>query len=244
MRNIICFICLCIFVCACDKHDPILPGERTAIFAGSRITVLDRQITDIPSTSVMIDNSSCPYSQDSTNVIWDGERRVFSGFPTGNTVAATVRPVCSGKYIYAGLTTGELVKLNPQTREIMWIADIYRTSNLTGGTPIVDIIVPVVPDGKFVYAGGLGDAFCKLSSASGAKQWCLDISVPVPFVIAGNYAFVVGGDNYLYAISTTAGDVYWRTPVDRLAAPVYQDGRINLGDEIFDVSTGKKVLDN
>ena len=46
---------------------------------------------------------------------------------------------------------------------------------------MVDIVAPIVPYGKYVYVGGLGDAFCRVSSTSGIKTWCLNIGVGVPF---------------------------------------------------------------
>ena len=241
MQKLIAFICCAVVLCACDKHDPVLPGVRTAIFDGAQIKIADKTITDIPESAFVFDNSACTYTQDSSNVVWDGTRRVFSGFLTSNTVAAKVRPVCDGKYLYAGLTTGELVKLNPKNRQIVWIADIYRASNLTGGASVVDIIAPIVPNGKFVYVGGLGDAFCKLSSATGDKQWCLDIGVAVPFVIAGNYAFVVATDDNLYAVHTTDGTVFWRVSVSEQVAPEYKKDQIRVGDMVYNVADGKII---
>ena len=235
--------CCAIALSACDKHDPILPGVRTPVFDTAQINVQNKTITQIPNAAHVVDNSSCPYTQDSSNVIWDGPRKIFSGFPTGNTVSAKTYPVCSGKYLYAGLTTGELVKLNPKTRQIIWIADIYRTSNMTGGASMVDIIAPIVPYKNAVYAGSLGDAFCRISAASGDKQWCVNVGVGVPFVIADSYAFVVATDSNLYAISLQNGDVYWRQPVKSHVAPIYQDGKIIVGDEWFSIENGKKVLD-
>ena len=241
MQKLIAVICCAFMLCACDKHDPILPGTRTAIFEGTQIQVADKTITDIPETAFTYDNSACTYTQDSANVVWDGSRRVFSGFPTNNTVSAKTRPVCDGKYLYAGLTTGELVKLNPKTRQIIWIADIYRASNLTGGASVVDIVVPIVPNGKYVYAGGLGDAFCKLASATGDKQWCLDIGVSVPFIIAGDYAFVVATDDNLYAIRTTDGTVFWRVAVTGQVAPEYKSSQIRVGNIVYNVADGKII---
>lgn len=241
MRKLTAIICCVFGLCACDKHDPILPGVRTAIFDTASIKVENKTITDLPDAAVAFDNSACIYTQDSANVVWDGSRRIFTGFPTSNTVSAQTRPVCDGKYVYAGLTTGELVKLNPKTRQIIWIADIYRASNLTGGASMVDIIAPIVPHKNFVYAGGLGDAFCKLNATSGDKKWCLDISVGVPFIIAGNYAFVVATDDNLYAIDTTDGAVFWRSSVDNQVVPEYQNGHIRVGDTVYNVADGKKI---
>lgn len=243
MRRIYAILCCLFLFTACDKHDPILPGVRTPIFGTDQISVQNKTIAEIPEAAYVFDNSACPYTQDSNNVVWDGERKVFSGFPTNNTVSATVRPVCSGKYVYAGLSTGELVKINPKSRQIMWIADIYRASNMTGGASMVDIVAPVVPHGDSVYVAGLGDAFCRVNATSGDKKWCVNIGSALPFVVAGKYGFVVATDGNLYAISLSDGAVFWRSAVKRQIAPNYDAGRIIVGSETFNVSDGKKILD-
>ena len=234
-------ICCVLGLCACDKHDPILPGVRTAIFDGAEINIKNQQITDIPDSVITHDNTNCPYTQDKNNVIWNGEKKIFSGFPTANSVMGDVRPVCNGKYIYAGLTTGEVIKINPKNRQIMWIADIYRASNLTGGASMVDIVAPVVPHGSYVYAGGLGDAFCKLNANNGNKVWCVDISVPVPFIITEKYAFVVTADKHLYAISAKNGDIYWATEIKTHATPKYENGIISVAKQKINVADGKII---
>lgn len=241
MRKVIVFICIVLGVTGCDKHDPILPGVRTAIFSSSNVKVLNKTIQDIPESAIVFDNSSCKYSQDSSNTIWDGNRKIFSGFPTNNSVAGAATPVCYGKYLYAGLTTGEVVKINPSNRQIMWIADVYRASNLTGGASMVDIVAPIVPTDNFVFAGGMGDALCKINSVSGAKRWCVDIGVGVPFVVAGNYIFVVSTDNYLYAVSVSDGAIMWRTSVKKQVAPTYSDGVILVGRQTINAADGKII---
>ena len=241
MRRIFALICGLFALCACDKHDPVLPGVRTAIFDTGRVDVLNQDIPKLPDTALTIDNSACRYTQDTDNVIWDGARRVFSGFSTPNTVSGTRRPVCVGDYVIAGLTTGEVVKINPQNRQIMWIADVYRASNLTGGASMVDIIAPVVPHQGAVYAAGLGNAFCKLSLSTGNKQWCVNIGVAVPFTLVGDFVFVVGTDSSLYAIKTSDGAVYWRTAVKSQLTPEYKSGEIVIGDERIEAYTGKII---
>jgi outer membrane protein assembly factor BamB len=243
MRRIYAILCCLFLVAACDKHDPILPGVRTPIFDTDTINVQHQEITDIPQNAYTFDNTKCTYTQDSNNVVWDGTRKIFSGFPTNNTVSAKPKPVCSGKYVYAGLSTGELVKINPKNRQIMWIADIYRASNMTGGASVVDIIAPIVPYENSVYVAGLGDAFCRVNATSGAKNWCVNIASAMPFVIADKYAFVVATDDNLYAISLKDGTVLWRSATKHQVAPTYDAGRINVGSETFNVRDGKKILD-
>ena len=226
---------------ACSKHDPILPGTRSAIFATNAPVVLNQSITDLPATTVAGDaDANCPYTQDASNVIKNGDRKIFSGFPTPNSVHSNMRPVCSGKYVYAGLTTGEVVKVDTKTRNIVWIADVFRPSNMTGGASVVDIVAPIMLHNGTLYAGGLGDAFCAINATSGAKKWCTYIGTAHPFVITDVAAFVVGTDNKLYAVRMRDGAIYWRTAVNAQSAPTYGDGTVTVGRQKFDATTGQK----
>lgn len=226
---------------ACSKHDPILPGTRSAIFATSAPVVLNQSITDLPATTVAGDaDANCPYTQDASNVIKNGDRKIFSGFPTPNSVHSNMRPVCSGKYVYAGLTTGEVVKVDTKTRNIVWIADVFRPSNMTGGASVVDIVAPIMLHNGTVYAGGLGDAFCAINATSGVKKWCTYIGTAHPFVITDAAAFVVGTDNNLYAVRMRDGAIYWRAAVNTQSAPTYGDGTVTVGRQEFDAATGQK----
>lgn len=226
---------------ACSKHDPILPGTRSAIFATNVPVVLNQSITDLPATTVAGDaDANCPYTQDASNVIKNGDRKIFSGFPTPNSVHSNMRPVCSGKYVYAGLTTGEVVKVDTKTRNIVWIADVFRPSNMTGGASVVDIVAPIMLHNGTVYAGGLGDAFCAINATSGVKKWCTYIGTAHPFVITNAAAFVVGTDNNLYAVRMRDGAIYWRAAVNAQSAPTYGDGTVTVGRQKFDAATGQK----
>lgn len=226
---------------ACSKHDPILPGTRSAIFATNAPVVLNQSITDLPATTVAGDaDANCPYTQDASNVIKNGDRKIFSGFPTPNSVHNNMRPVCSGKYVYAGLTTGEVVKVDTKTRNIVWIADVFRPSNMTGGASVVDIVAPIMLHNGTVYAGGLGDAFCAINATSGVKKWCTYIGTAHPFVITNAAAFVVGTDDNLYAVRMRDGAIYWRAAVNAQSAPIYGDGTVTVGRQKFDATTGQK----
>ena len=226
---------------ACDKHDPILPGIRTSIFDTTTIKTADTKITSLPEYAFEMTDTTCPYTQDSSNTIWAGNRKIFVGFPTTNSVKNDATPICSGKYIYAGLTTGELIKINSTNRQVVWVADIYRPSNMTGGASVLDIVAPIVVRDGFVYAGGLGDAFCKINATSGAKKWCPEISIAEPFIIAGDTVFVVASNNKLYALRDSDGAAYWSTTIAKQAAPEYKSGTITIGAERFDAATGEKV---
>ena len=241
MRKII-VITVCLgLLAACTEHDPILPGVRTPVFDTNNITLLNTSIENLPDVIDTATPDECDYTQDSSNVIWDGDRKIFSGFPTNNSVAGNPKPVCDSGYVYAGLTTGEVVKVAPKSRKIMWIADVFRPSNMTGGASILDIVAPIVVRGNAVYAGGLGDAFCRINKTSGVKKWCLEIGTAQPFIITDNAAFVVATDNNLYAVRTSDGAVYWQTPIDAQVAPKYENKIITVGKQKIDAETGQII---
>lgn len=223
----------------CSKHDPILPGDRHDVFENADVNVTNQEVPDLSQTIKSIyGEEHCDYRQDSKNNIWLGNERIFYGFMTNNSVNSSQSPICSGKYIYTGMSTGEVVKINPKTKSLIWLTDVYKTSNLTGAATLVDIVARVGLDGEYVYAGGLGDAFCKLRASNGARLWCVNISVPVDFILVDDFAFVVASDNYLYAINTNNGKVYWRTNIKKQVKPDYNGEYITVGRQRINYKNG------
>lgn len=241
MRKNAVIFCSLLFLCACAEHDPILPGNRTPVFDTENITMLNTSIDNLPDNIVITPPENCPYTQDSSNVIRDGERKIFSGFPTNNSVASKQKPVCKDGYVYAGLTTGEVIKISPKNRKILWVADVFRVSNMTGGASIVDIVSPIILQNDDVYACGLGDAFCRINANTGEKKWCTNIGTAYPFILTDNVAFVVGTDNYLYAVRTSDGAVYWKTEIKEQASPIYKNKHITVGKTVIRADTGKTI---
>ena len=241
MRKTVIFIIGALALVACDKHDPILPGERSDIFGTTKLKVLNEPVPNVADNVATYEPADCPYTQKNDNTVWDGERKIFSGFATGNSVAGTRHPVCSGKYVYAGLSTGELVKINPRNREIVWIADVYRQSNMTGGASVLDIVAPIQIHGKYIYVGGLGDAFCKISDSTGNAAWCINIGVEKSFIITDTVAYVVDTEQNLNAVRLQDGAIYWRKPVKKSRTPKYENKTIIVGAEKFDAKDGSSL---
>ena len=238
MRKILTAITIMMSVAGCATHDPILPGDRTAIFDTANIKILNQPIPNAPKNAGAADAGDCPYTQDASNVIWHGDKKIFSGFPTSNMVGGERHPVCSGAFLYVGLTTGEVVKINAKTHQVAWVADVYRPSNMTGGSSVLDIVAPVVVAGDAVYAGGLGDAVCRMNAASGAKTWCTDIGTGVPMLVVDNVVYVTATDGNLYAMNAKNGDVYWRQPVRAQETPILANGIVRVGRQCMNASTG------
>ena len=242
MKKIYLFLFVALAFVGCSKHDPILPGVRHDIFDSNDIVVENKEVPDLSGTVKHIyGDEKCVYRQDSSNTVWDGDKKLFSGFSGDNFVKSAQSPICDGQYIYTGLSTGEVIKINKNNGKLIWMADVFRASNMMGGASVVDIVAHVGLDGKYVYAGGLGDAFCKLNATSGNKIWCLEISVPVDFIIVDDFSFVVGGDNNLYAIDNKNGSVYWKTEIEKQKKPIFEDGIIRVGKEKINYKDGALV---
>ena len=242
MKKIWGFLLCVLSMSACSEHDPILPGIRTDIFDSNDVNVVN---TDVPELSGDVKNiygnQECEYRQDTTNTIFLGDKKIYTGFSTDNFVKSNQSPICVENFIYTGLSTGEVIKINTRNKRVVWVADVYRENNLTGGAAVVDIVAHVGVDGKYVYAGGLGDAFCKLNANNGNKVWCVNISVPNDFIIVDNFAFVVGTDNNLYAINTDNGNVYWKSAIKKQSVPRYDGKYIIIGKQKIDYKNGKLV---
>lgn len=233
---------LLIGIVGCSKHDPVLPGNRVDIFDDTKIRIENIDVPQLSETAKNIyGDENCDYRQDSTNTIWRENDKIFSGFATDSIVKSNQSPICDNGFIYTGLTTGEVIKINPVNKKIIWIADVFRASNMTGGASVVDIIARIGVDKNFIYAGGLGDAFCKINKTNGNKIWCLNISVPVDFVMVDDFAFVVGADNYLYAINTTNAKIHWKTEIKSQIKPVYENNLITIGNMRINSKDGRII---
>lgn len=216
-----------------------MPGVRHDIFDNTDIEVENKEVPVLSETAKEIyGDKDCEYKQDTLNNIYAGDKKIYTGFAMDSVVKSNQSPVCSGQFVYTGFSTGEVVKINTKTKTVVWIADVYRGNNLTGGAAVVDIVAHVGLDKNYVYAGGLGDAFCKLNANNGNKIWCVNISVPVDFIMVDNFAFVVGTDNNLYAINTDNGSVYWRTTIKKQYIPKYDGKNIIVGRETINYKNG------
>lgn len=232
---------VCVFaVSACSKHDPILPGVRSDIFDADNVVVQNLEVPELSDSVTNISgDENCEYKQDLQNVVWLADKKIWSGFATNNPVKSNQSPVCDGKFIYTGLSTGEVVKINTINQKLVWSTDVYRANNLTGGASMVDIVAHVGLDGKYVYAGGLGDAFCKLNANNGDKVWCVNISTGTDFIMVDDFIFVVGVDNNLYAINKQSGIVYWKTEVKKQVTPKYDGKYLIVGRQKINYKNGQ-----
>ena len=89
MPKIVLFGIVVLAMVACAKHDPILPGDRTAIFSAADVHVLNKKIEVLPDNA--IDSGTyatvCDYRQDENNVVWQTGELGKVDLGGGGTVA-------------------------------------------------------------------------------------------------------------------------------------------------------------
>lgn len=241
MKKICAFLLCCAGLVGCSKHDPILPGVRHDVFDSSEVVITNQSVPDLSQQKNIYGDDTCEYRQDLLNNIWLGDKKVFDGFATESVVKTNRAPVCDGRFVYAGLSDGQVVKINTNNNKVVWTADVFKGHSMTGGTAVVDIVARIGVDGKSVLAGGLGDAWCKLRADNGTVLWCLDISVPLDFIVVDNFAFVVGADNNLYAVNVDTGRAYWKAEVKKQVVPSWNGVNIVVGKQKFNYHTGEII---
>jgi hypothetical protein len=153
-----------LLVAACSKSDPILSGDRTPVFRTTDIQVTEVFDGDLGQPLVP---APCNFRIDSNNQIWRGNTRIFAGIPTDSEIKGDKQVACRGRFVYAGLSTGELVKVNSETRDLAWVANIFMANHPTSNILFVDIIATPVVNGEF--QAGLARRFAKSATRMGRK---------------------------------------------------------------------------
>ncbi|MDR1697209.1 MAG: PQQ-like beta-propeller repeat protein [Rickettsiales bacterium] len=232
-----CYLLLATLLCACSKSDPILPGHREPVFPQSAIKITNRDVPD--NVLEFAAPTESPYIRDADNKIKNDDRTIYTGLPGPVRVGGNHKTAIDGNNVYAGLSTGEAVRVTTGGR-IVWTADIHSRAHM-GGSSVLDISATPVVVGNFVYVGGMGDAFCKLNKNNGNEIWCANIGTAFDFAANADVAIVCGTDNGLYALNAKTGDAYWRTQIDKCGAVKMNGKNINIGREEFSAINGEKL---
>lgn len=232
---------LIFILCSCSEKDPILKGYREPVFKQSAIEMTKEKISFLPDNLPDLKEFDCPYIQDSSNIIWKGNKKIFSGFPTSNFVKSSQKPTCDEDNTYVGLTTGEVVKISHKTNNIEWVVDIYKQNSITTNPTILDITAPIIISNNDLYVSGIANIFCKLDKNNGSKKWCINIGTGNKFLVLENVIFITSTDNILYAVNKNSGKVFWKTNIKEQKDPIYKDKTIIIGKEKIDAITGLKL---
>jgi len=214
MRKYFVLILPALFVAmaGCDKKDPILPGVRVPVFHNN----LEMKESKATAAELMgkekgnrtKGEAEQLYEMSENNILTrksDG-RVILRGFPTATKAGPAAEPIVSGNFIYAGLSTGEVLKIRRANGEIIWTVDLGGRSLLTGGSLLSDISVMKL-DGNFLYVSGVGGTFGKLRSTTGEAVWVSGVGTMNEIFISGNLIAFVDLDGRLVMLDARDGSL-------------------------------------
>ncbi|MDR2685430.1 MAG: PQQ-like beta-propeller repeat protein [Rickettsiales bacterium] len=206
---------LCIVVMGCDKKDPILPGVRIPIFdSGIKVSESKASVkeligkSDVPAAGVVRASTliaSLIHMSEDNIITRDFDKHIiFSGFPTATKTGPAIQPVIAGDYLYAGLSTGEILKIHTASGHVVWSIDLSSRTILTGGSPVADVSALRVL-GNFVYASTYGGIIAKISAEDGRVIWAAPFGTKRPIFVLGNLVAVVALDGRVVALDGRTG---------------------------------------
>ena len=98
MKKLFAFLLICLVIPSCSKHDPILPGVRHDIFDATDVKIENKEVPELSETTKNIrGNDVCEYKQDALNNIWQGDKKIYTGFAMDAVVNSNQSPICVGQ---------------------------------------------------------------------------------------------------------------------------------------------------
>lgn len=209
--KILTFLVLLLY--ACDKKDPILPGVRSPVFdGGAQVVLSNKSVKDL--VGDFKDQPAIKselYEMSDENILTrksDG-KVIFKGFPTATKTGAPARPIASNGFVYAGLSTGEVLKVSASDSTIKWMIDLGGRSLITGGSPVSDISVLMLNGGN-LYASSLAGVFAKISADNGKVIWSRPFQATGEIFVSGSLVAFVDLSGDLIALDAKDGALVLR----------------------------------
>ncbi len=130
--------------------------------------------------------------------------------PVTTAVAVTGAPAYADGIMVAGFSSGTLAALNANSGTPLWEQSFASAFGQASDLDFSDIVAaPVIANGV-VYAIGLGDTAMAVDLHSGAKVWTSSVRGTQPFYAAGQFVFLLDGDQTLWAVHADDGLVSWQ----------------------------------
>lgn len=190
------------------------------------------------------DNHFHAYAESNGRELWDHQ-----GIAESAGIMVSTSAAVSGEFVVIPYTSGELYAMRVQNGRPAWSDMLTRTGNVSALSSLDDIAARPVIDRDMVFAVSHSGVMAAIALDSGERAWTRDIGgIQTPWV-AGDYIYVLTGDNRLMCLTRKEGRIKWITEMPKLADPKDEDsdpvtwsGPILVSDRLLLVSTGGKVM--
>jgi outer membrane protein assembly factor BamB len=172
--------------------------------------------------------------------LWDHQGIVESAGIMVSTAAAV-----AGEFVVVPYTSGELYAFRVQNGRPAWSDMLTRTGNTTALSALDDIAARPVVDRNLVIAVSHSGTMAAIAVDSGERAWSRDIGgIQTPWV-AGDYLYVLNGDNQLICLTRKEGRVKWIRQMPKILNPgdlnsqrLIWSGPVLVSDRLLLVSSG------
>ncbi|MEO8894317.1 MAG: PQQ-binding-like beta-propeller repeat protein [Rhizomicrobium sp.] len=208
------------------RHDLGVPIVNAPVVNGGRIFFSTH------------DNHFYAFAEADGRTLWDQQGVAESAGILSSTSAAV-----SGQFVIAPYTSGEVFALRVQNGQQAWNDVLSHSGQVTALSELDDIAGRPVIDRDMVFAISHSGVMAAIALASGDRAWTRDIGGTQTPWVAGDYVYVLTGDEQLMCLTRKEGKVRWIhqlpafTDPDRKRHPIDWAGPILVSNKLIVVSS-------
>ena len=174
------------------RHDLAVPIVNAPVVNGGRIFFSTH------------DNHFYALAEADGRTLWDQQGVAESAGILSSTSAAV-----SGQFVIAPYTSGELFALRVQNGQQAWNDVLSHSGQVTALSELDDIAARPVIDRDMVFAISHSGVMAAIALATGDRAWTRDIGGTQTPWVAGDYVYVLTGDEQLMCLTRKEGRVRW-----------------------------------
>lgn len=193
-------------------------GQLAALDAGSGAVLWTKDLSaparEAPSAAaghvfaVTQNNEVVAVSQEDGTEKW-----TYAGIPETGGILSSANPAVSGGTVVFPSSSGEVLAIDIEKGQPMWIDGVSRSYRTHAVSGLVDVAgSPVIADGV-VFAAGVAGRIIAADLKTGERVWEQDYgSVHTP-VVSGDAVFLIDLDDNMVALDRKTGEPLWQTPL-------------------------------
>lgn len=165
------------------------------------------------------------------------------------SLRGTATPVLFQGGVLCGSDDGRLAVLRQDTGQLLWDVPVAVSSGSSELARVIDVDIPVVIDGRVLFAAAYQGRVVAISTNNGKVLWARDKSVYLPMALDDYMLYVVDSRTFISGLNRYTGSTVW-TQEELRARPasgvaVYKDFVV-IGDfegylHVLDASDGRMV---
>jgi len=151
-----------------------------------------------------IDNQIQSFDIQTGDLIWD-----YNWFSDRAGFIQSSSMALNKNKIIVPYRSGEIFVFNASNGKRIWADSINRKNIQNSLSQIKDIVASPVINNEYIVTVGSNGRVIANNIESGFRIWELAISSSITPLLIGNYMYLLGNDNILFAITLDKGEVVW-----------------------------------